>query len=525
MKTLLIAALAGVSMLAINSAQAVERGGTLTFARYDDSNLVDPVYADRNPDIWMVTNLYDTLLRTKADGKTIVPGLASGYEVSADGKTISITLRDGIKFSDGSAITPADVKFSLERATNPDFGPWSGLLGSVESITATDNGVTLAMKNPDPTIISILATFNTAIVSKAAFEAAPGANDQEKATALFASGTPVSGPFTLKDRTRGSTMTFSANPHYWRQGEDGKPLPYLDEVSFVVIPDDATRILKLQAGEVNGAEFVPFSRVAELKADPAINMELYPSTRIIYSPINSRETRADGSPNPMATKEARQALNYAINKDALVQLITHGTGKSMTSPLMASTTQLAHDGGPLYPYDVAKAKELAAASGLEGAEITLTTLAGSSDDATLFAAIQQMWGAIGVNVKVEQVDNPTRGAKNRSGEFDIHTYGWVNDVNDPAQVAGWLGYYPTRKAVGTGWNNAEFNSLFEASNTEIDPEKRSEQYKRMQEIYADAAPLLFLYETPFAVALSANVNGYLQTPLGNNEFSSAWIAK
>ena len=101
----------------------------------------------------------------------------------------------------------------------------------------------------------------------------------------------------------------------------------------------------------------------------------------------------------------------------------------------------------------------------------------------------------------------------------------MNDVNDPAQVAGWLGYYPTRKAVGTGWNNAEFNALFEASNTEIDPEKRGEQYKRLQEIYTDAAPLLFLYETPFAVALSTSVNGYLQTPLGSNEFSSAWIAK
>ncbi len=349
MKSILIAALAGVSMLAINSAQAVERGGTLTFARYDDSNLVDPVYADRNPDIWMVTNLYDTLLRTKADGKTIVPGLASGYEVSADGKSVSITLRDGIKFSDGSPITSEDVKFSLERAMNPDFGPWSGLLGSVETIEITDSGVTLSMKAPDPTIVSVLATFNTAIVSKAAFDAALGANDQEKATALFAPGTPVSGPFTLKERTRGSTMAFSANPHYWRQGEDGKPLPYLDEVSFIVIPDDATRILKLQAGEVNGAEFVPFSRVAELKADPEINMELFPSTRIIYSPINTRATRADGSPNPLASKEARQALNYGINKQALIQLITHGTGQPMTSPLMASTTQLAHDGGALYP--------------------------------------------------------------------------------------------------------------------------------------------------------------------------------
>ena len=75
-------------------------------------------------------------------------------------------------------------------------------------------------------------------------------------------------------------MVLSRNPHYWKPGDDGKPLPYLDEVRFVIIPDDATRILKLKAGEIDGAEFVPYSRVAELKADPKLNMVLFPSARV-----------------------------------------------------------------------------------------------------------------------------------------------------------------------------------------------------------------------------------------------------
>lgn len=512
----------------IGFANAQERGGTLNFARYDGSKLVDPIYADRNPDIWMVGSLFSTLLAPSEDGTDLVGSLAESYEVSADGKTVSLVLRDGLKFSDGSPLTGEDVVFSLDRARNPDLGPWSGLLSAVSSVSADGRNITISLENPDPALLSMLATFNTAIVSKKAFDAAPGANDQEKSAAIFAAGGPGvgSGPFYLSGFEQGSSMTFTANPHYWKEGKDGKPLPYLDKVHFEIIPDDATRVLKLTAGEVDVAEFIPFSRVAELDADPSINMNLFPSTRIIYSPINTRETRADGSPNPLHDKRVRQALNYATNKEALIGLVLQGAGKPMSSPVMSSSTRLASDMSPLYGHDVEKAKALVAEAGLEpGTEVTLTTLAGSADDATIFAALQQMWAPLGINLVAEQVDNATRGAKNRSGEFDIHTYGWVDDVDDPSQVTGWLGYFPTAKAVGTGWNNAEFNALYEASSSEMDPEKRADQYKQMQDLYAEAAPLLFMYETPFAVAVSGKVDGYLQTPLGNNVFENVTLER
>ncbi len=505
---------------------AQERGGTLTFARYDGSRLIDPIYADRNPDIWMVGSLFDTLLRPSADGNSLVAGLAESHTVSADGLTVTLTLRDGLSFSDGSPLTGEDVVFSLDRARNPDLSPWSGLLGSIGSVSADGATVTLALNNPDPTLLSILATFNTGIVSKAVFDAAEGATDQEKSAAIFAEGGPGvgSGPFFLSGFSQSASMSFTANPNYWKMGADGEPLPYLDGVDFEIIPDDATRILKLQAGEVDVAEFIPFSRVAELEADTSINMNLYPSTRIIYSPINTRETSADGSANPLADVRVRQAINYATNKDALIGLVLQGSGKAMTSPLMAAATQLATNPGPLYAYDLERAQALMAEAGLEdGIEITLTTLAGSADDSTIFAALQQMWAPIGITLSVQQVDGPTRGAQNRSGEFDIHTYGWVNDVNDPSQVVGWLGHTPTANAVGTGWDNAEFNGLFEASATEVDPAARAAQYARMQEIYAAEAPLLFMFETPFAVAVSTRVDGYVQTPLGNNIFEEATI--
>lgn len=510
------------------SAVAQERGGTLNFARYDGSNLIDPIYADRNPDIWMVGSLFDTLLRPSPDGKGVEAGLAESHEVSEDGKTVTLTLREGLAFANGSPLTGEDVVFSLDRARNPDLGPWANLLGTIESVTAEGRKVTIKLTTSDPTILSMLATFTTGIVSKTAFEAAKGATDQEKAAALFAAGGPGvgSGPFYLCGFQQGTSMDFCANEHYWRMGKDGKPLPYLQRVHFEVIPDDATRILKLQAGEMDVAELIPFSRVAELEADPAIEMNLYPSTRIIYSPINTREKRADGSPNPLADKRVRQALNYATDKNALIGLVLNGAGKPMTSPLMAAATPLSTNMDPLYGFDMAKAKSLMEEAKFEpGTKIKLTTLAGSADDSTTFAALQQMWAPLGVKLEVEQVDGPTRGDKNRSGDFDIHTYGWVNDVNDPSQVVSWLGYTPTRNAVGTGWKSDDFNTLFEASQTEMDQQKRADQFARMQEIYAEGAPLLFMYETPFAVAVSPKVSGYIQTPLGNNVFDEASVSR
>ena len=102
-------------------------------------------------------------------------------------------------------------------------------------------------------------------------------------------------------------MTLKRNPYYWKQGEDGKPLPYLDELEFQIIPDDATRLLKLKAGEIDGTEFVPYSRVQELKSDPNLRMELWPSTRVAYLTMNVRPTLKDGKPNPLSNVKVRQA--------------------------------------------------------------------------------------------------------------------------------------------------------------------------------------------------------------------------
>lgn len=519
-------ALGACLVVSADLAQAAgPRGGTMIYGRRADSLFLDPVLNDANVDIWVLTNLYDTLIIPSNDGKSLTPGLATAWTVSADGKTFTLTLRAGTKFSDGSAVTAADVVWSLDRARNPKEGIWNFLLASIDKVTAQGaDTIVLSLKNPDPSLPAALATFNAAILPQKLFEAAAGATDDDKAKA-FAEHPVGSGPFMLTDWKRGSSMTIKRNPYYWADAEDGKKLPYLDAVEFQIIPEDATRILKLRAGEIDGAEFIPYARVAELQKDPAIDMRLFPSTEVTYLTVNDRPKLADGSDNPLAQAKVRQALNYAINKAALIQIVTHGIGVPMHS-FMSSTTPLFADQGPAYPYDAAKARALLAEAGFgSGLSLSILALAGSADELTIVSAIQQMWSQIGVKLTIEQVDNATLDARYHKPDFQIRAGDWTNDINDPNEITSYFAYYPNIQNQHSGWQSKDTDALYEASQSETDPAKRASEYAKIQAIYMQEAPIFFLYESPYPVALSRKVDGFWQTPLGNNIFVRATVAK
>jgi peptide/nickel transport system substrate-binding protein len=518
---------ASLAMVAALPASAANRGGTLVFARAIDSQYLDPVHTPQNADIWISLNLYDTLLIASADGKSAEPGLASAYKVLDGGKTLSFTMRPGLKFADGSPLALSDVKWSLDRARAKDSGgEFAFLLASIDSIsTEGSDTVIIHMKHPDPTILQALATFNSGIMPEKLVMAAPG-KDLEEKSKNFADHPIGSGPFVLKSWTRNAEMVLARNPYYWKLASDGKPLPWLDEVKFVIIPDDATRILKLKAGEVDAAEFVPYSRVTELKADPKLNMVLFPAAQVNYFTLNIRPTLKDGTKNPLSDVRVRQALNYATDKEALIQVVSYGTGTPEHS-FMPMSTPLAYDAGPLYPYDLAKAKKLLADAGFPGGgfEITCMALAGSADDAAKLAALQQMWAEVGVKLKIEQLEAATRLARYNATDFQMRTSLWTNDINDPNEITSILAYYPTRQAARTGWNDPRVTELFDKSQEELDPAKRAAEYKEIQERYNEAAPIIFSMEVPYPVAMLKKVHDFVQIPLGNNIFVDTWLDK
>ena len=507
-------------------AQAATRGGTLVFGRAIESQYLDPVHTAQNADIWLALNLYDTLLQPSADGKTVEPGLAQSWKVSDDGKTLTFTMRPGLKFADGSPLLPSDVKWSLDRArTKASGGEFQFLLASIESVDASgDDTVVLHMAHADPVILQSLATFNAGIMPEKLLMAAPGATLDEKSKA-FADHPVGSGPFLLKSWQRNTEMVMTRNPYYWKSGADGAKLPYLDAIRFVIIPDDATRILKLRAGELDIAEFVPYSRVAELKADPKLNMVLFPAAQVNYFAFNARPALKDGTKNPLGDVRVRQALNYATDKDALIQVVTYGAGTPEHS-FMPMSTPLSYDAGALYPYDIAKAKALLAEAGFpNGFDITCMVLAGSADDAAKVTTLQQLWAPIGVHLKVEQLEAATRLARYNAADFQMRTSLWTNDINDPSEITNIFAYYATRQNNRSGWDDKRIDELFEQSQAELDPAKRAAEYKEIQERYVAAAPITFAFEVPYPIAMSKKVHDFVQIPLGNNIFVDTYLDK
>ncbi len=502
-----------LAAMVLTQASAVTRGGTLNFGRSSDSQFLDPVFNHSNSDIWVLTNIYDTLLQPSSNGKGVTPGLAQSYVVAPDKMSMKLTLRPNIKFADGSPITGTDVKWSLDRARDPNNGAWYGLLKSISSISTSGNTVTLNLKYPDLTLPAALATFNAAIMPQKLVSTAPGANAQDKAKA-FAEKPIGSGPFVISEWKRGSYMVLKRNPYYWKRGEDGKSLPYLDSVRFEVIPDDNTRILKLQAGELQGAESIPFSRVAEMKANPKLNMMLFSSTKTTDVIMNNRPKLKDGSPNPLSDVRVRQALNYAVNRNALIKLVTSDNGKPMVS-FISSATPLFDKTQRGFNYDPNKAKALLAAAGYKnGFDVTSMASSGSADDLALLTALQQMWGAVGVRLKIEQLDSATKSARYLANDFQMRTGGWTDDIGDPNQVTAYYAVYGEAEAAHTGFKNDTITKLFDASEKETSRTNRASLYRQIQSIYTQNAPIVYLYESPYAVALSKSVKNFNQIPLG-----------
>jgi peptide/nickel transport system substrate-binding protein len=520
----LIAAGAGFAAVSLGGAAhaAPTRGGTLVFARYADSQILNPIKTELNVDIWVMNSIYDTLLMPTLDGKGLMPGLATRWDWGDEGKSLTLTLREGVKFSNGLAMQASDVKWSLDRARDPKNGPWSDVVASIETVEiANPTTIVLKLKHPDPALLPALAMFNTGIMPQSLFEAAPGNTPDEKATA-FAERPIGSGPFMVADWKRNEILRLARNPHYWRMAADGKPFPYVDQVDMPVIPDDATRILKLRAGEAHAAEFIPYARVKELQADAKLRMELWPSTKTTYVILNTVATW-NGKPNPLSDVRVRQALNHAVNKDAVIAITTHGLGKPASS-FISSATPLHTGTGPVFPYDPAKAKALLTEAGFaNGFDLVCHALAGNEDDKNNLTTIQQMLAKVGVRMTLEQLDNATRVARWRKGDFQMRSSYWTDDIFDPSEITGFMAFSPTTKCLYSGFKSERIDALFQQSQSEVDPKKRAAQYAEIQQIWNTTGPLMLLYETPYPVAWRKEITGFVQLPLGNNYFDGVTL--
>jgi peptide/nickel transport system substrate-binding protein len=490
------------SVPATPSAGQPKRGGKITMSLADgDVTNFDPIIPVDNMSIWTMLLIYDQLVRNAADGQSLEPGLAERWEISENGLNYTFTLRDA-KFHDGSNVTAEDCVYSIDRAVHLKDSQWAWLFQAIDRLEAPDaKTVKIDLKKPWAPFLADLALFAASII--------PKRQHQEKGQALFES--PIgSGPFRFELWEKGNRVVLKRNDDYWDQGK-----PYLDELEFLVLTDANTRMLKFQAGELDIVTDVPFSQLDSLKTNPQYQVFTDGAARFDYVGMNN--TR-----KPFDDKKVRQAINYVVNKDAIIKSVLFGNGEPANTML---PKMLYHnDTVKGYPYDVEKAKQLIAeSSAANGFKAEFVIGAGDPVAQQYAQLIQNDLLQIGGEISIRQVEPGSYFDVLTSMNYDWYSGYYTTDIIDPDELVTFaMVSTGGTNAVWTGYKNPEVDQLALSAQSELNPEKRRELYYRIQELTTDDAPVILLYYPKGRAAAHKYVHGFRILPTGNYRLWEVW---
>ena len=480
-----------LAILAIDIAGAAAEG-VLTVGRAEDSNNLDPVTAVENVNLWVFASMYDVLIRVDNTGTKLEPGLAESWTVSDDGLTYTLKLRDA-KFSDGSPITAEDAAFNVLRIRDHKASAWGSSYAVIKDAKAADaKTLVITLNQPSAPFLSWLAMPSLAITQKKSVEANEASLNEQ----------PVSsGAFILKDWKKGERLTLEKNPNYWQADKVA-----LDGVQWVSVPDDNTRMLNVQAGELDCAIFVPFSQIETLKQDANLNVMLDASSREDHLLLNHK--------NPeLAKKEVRQAIAMAIDKQAIVDTVTFGAG-SVANSIVPKGALYYYADNKEHPYDPEGAKKLLEQAGVTGLTLNYLVAAGSEVEEQTAVLIQQQLANIGVTANINKVDASQYVSTLIDANYDLGAVYWTNDIIDPDEKITFALGHDANNNFWTNYQSEPVKELVAKARVENDPAKREQMYYDLQKMSAEDVSLVDLYYSPFRNVCNKKIEGFVQYPLG-----------
>jgi ABC-type transport system substrate-binding protein len=463
-------------------------GGTLRWGLLRDPIAFDPHINYGASSSSLQGNVYDMLVEYDREGN-IIGALAESWEASDDGLEYVLNLRQGVVFQDGAAFDAEDVVANFDRIMNEETGASRRAeLSNVGSYEATDQyTVTLTLPQPYATLLPVLATDEMAMADKDWLESGVDPTQEMNGT----------GAFILDTFEKEVRYVLVKNPNYWKEG-----LPYLDSIEQMPIPDDNARMNALRSGEITYAEYVPWQNMAEFAEDDN------------YTSFKGFDTynivRLNPSRPPLDNKLVRQALNYAIDRDAVIAVAFGGEGEAMTTGLFPQDSPWYHqelEGH--WTYDPDRAMELLAEAGVDPSSVTLdfavATISVHSDTGQVVA---QQLEDLGFTVNIIQQDVPTLTERRTTGDYQMMQDGLSLSYPDPDAYSFYFDIGGAAYARGVGYENQTLADLLEQGRSEPDPEKRKEIYRQFEEALLDEALWIFILFRPQAEVMAANVMGY-----------------
>ena len=438
-----------------------------------DSGL-DPQDHAETPTDNIVSQAYEGLLdRDKQGG--IVEGLSNEWERLEPGR-VRFALRDGVTFHNGDPLTPEDVAYSIRRIVFEDVGiasPQSSDLGPVSEVETGDGEVTVVFDGLNPIVFQLFAT-NGEIMQQSWVE--------ENDTNFINQNTNGTGPFTATGYDSGNEVVFEGFEDYW-QGA-----PSIGTLTFNAASESSTRVNRLLQGETDITVNVPPQEINRVQNSDAAGINPVPSTRVIFC-----QMRYDVE--PFTSQEFRQALNYAVDLESIIENVLDGFGAPTGQPTLEPFVGYNPDVEP-YPYDPARAEELVEESGFSGAEITLQTPIGRylKDVEIAQAVASQIDSLDNVSCEVQQREFSSLVQDLVTGNIEdkpaFNLLGWGNGEFDAAQTIIPL---LTTGATLTVLENEQVDQFMADAQSEPDPEAREEILQEANAFLHDFAPWVFLH--------------------------------
>ncbi|WP_407312303.1 ABC transporter substrate-binding protein [Pseudomonas sp. nanlin1] len=475
--------------------------------------------------------IYNRLTEFEQGGTAVIPALATRWDISEDGLTYTFHLREGVKFHSNKTFTPSrdfnadDVLFTYNRMLDKDmpfrkaypteFPYFVGM--------SLDKNIASVEKTGPLTVVFKLRSVDAAFVQNIAMNFA-AILSAEYAEQLLKAGKasdinqqPIgTGPFVFQRYQKDSQIRYKANPQYWAP-EQVK----IDQLIFSINTDASVRLQKLKKGECQVTINPRPADLEGLKKDPTLQVIEKPGYNLGYISYNIRH-------KPFDQLEVRQAMDMAVNKQAIIKAVYQESGQLAVNAMPPS--QWSYDDTIKdAPYDPEKAKALLAKAGVKpGTEITLWAMPVQrpyNPNAKLMAEMLQAdWAKIGFNVKIVSYEWGEYLKRTKNGEHDISLIGWTGDNGDPDN---WLGTLYGCDAIGSNnysmWCDPAYDALIKKAKTLNDREQRSVLYKQAQQLLKAQVPITPIAHSTVNQPLSVKVQGFQVSPFGRNQFTNVSV--
>ncbi len=472
------------------SPSSSDKGGddTLTVARTGDIDLLDPARATAFQTVQSLELVYDTLVDTDDDGK-LVPGLAEKWTVAPDGKLMTFTLRSGVTFHDGTKLTAADAKATLDRVLDPKTASVvASYLGNVTAVAAPDEQtLTLTLKQPDASLLTALSYVGTSILA--------GKDITADTVGKKPNGT---GPYQWKSWHQGQSLKLTANPKYFGGAAKTRNL------EFRVIPDEASVLSGMKAGSFD----------LGLVTDPAVAKQSGSKVQLLDQPTLSYHVlQLNGRKGPLAKPAVRQAIACAIDRKDIVDSVYFGDAK-LTGPITSPAYEYdATKGLPCEPGDLDAAKDMLAKAGYpRGFTLHTIVMTGAYSTSTnIGQALQGQLSRLGVSLDLDRQPTTVYVPAWKDAKFDAAVALNGGSADPYLQYSR---YFTSggSLSVPAGLSDPELDRLLREGNASTDYPVRKRTFEQLQQRLLVDSPWVWLFRNQTYYLLGENVTGFHPSP-------------